>query len=464
MNDIHWLTATALRSAYEQRTLSPVTVVDALLERIGKLNGSFDAFIRVDAEGAQEAARAAEQALSDGRSLGPLHGVPIGIKDIFDVAGQPTTCHSKIMLDHVAAQDAAVITRLREAGAILLGKLALHEFATGGPCFDLPFPPARNPWNREHIPGGSSSGSGAALAAGLVPLALGTDTGGSIRGPAGFCGVVGLKPTAGSVSRRGVFPLSASLDTVGPMARSVADIALLQDVMAGRDPGDPTSVVASSRSSGADLGRGVRGMRIGFVRHFHEEDMRADPETIAALESVARTLIREGAEVVTVRLPPLNEMGDVYRVIMPSGAAAIHAAWLRDRPGDYARATLRKLMAGAAHSPEVCASAQRERAAVGAAIDRVLHEVDVLMTVNSMEPACRLDADDDTLARSHVRQARNPFNLSGHPALAMMCGLSAAGLPLSVQFVARAHDETTLLRVASAYEQASGWHARHPLA
>jgi len=218
MSDLHWLTAADAAAAIAARKLSPVELTTALLERIAKLDPRLHVFIRLDAEAAMAAARAAEAEIMAGRPRGPLHGVPLGIKDIIDVAGLPTTCHSKILIDHVPAADAVCVAKLRGAGAIVLGKLSTHEFAIGGPSFDLPWPPARNPWNPDHHPGGSSSGSGAGVAGGLFPLALGSDTGGSVRNPASACGIVGLKPTYGLVSRRGVFPLSFTLDHVGPKA------------------------------------------------------------------------------------------------------------------------------------------------------------------------------------------------------------------------------------------------------
>ena len=297
MKELHWLTAAEISAEYAARRLSPVELVKALLDRIAKLEPQMHAFIKVDGEAALASARQAEQEISAGRIRGPLHGVPVGIKDIIDMAGQPTTCHSKVLLKNVARKDAEVISRLRAAGAIMMGKLSLHEFAIGGPSFDLPFPPARNPWNTNHHPGGSSSGSGTALAAGFLPIALGTDTGGSIRNPAGTCGVVGLKPTYGLVSRRGVFPLAFSLDHIGPMTRSVRDIALALDVLAGHDAQDPGSAAVTHGNFGADLDRGVRGLRIGFVRHFHESDEIAHPEVTAALDEVVKVLKREGAVV-----------------------------------------------------------------------------------------------------------------------------------------------------------------------
>jgi aspartyl-tRNA(Asn)/glutamyl-tRNA(Gln) amidotransferase subunit A len=456
----HWLSAGEAAAAFRARALSPVEHLQALLARIDRHEPDLNAFIRLDADAAMDEARAAERELAHGRVRGPLHGVAVGIKDIIDVAGLPTTCHSKILLDNRAAADAACVGRLRQAGAIVLGKLATHEFAIGGPSFDLPFPPARNPWNRDHHPGGSSSGSGCGLAAGFFPLALGTDTGGSVRNPASACGIVGLKPTYGRVSRRGVFPLSFTLDHVGPMARTVADAALMLAVIEGHDPADPGS--APCPPSVADtLERGVRGLRIGFVRHFHETDLLADPEVAAALEAVARTLAAEGAAIVDIALPTLGEFAAVNRVLLNSEAWSIHAPWLRSRPGDYGRLSRQRLMAGAFLQAGDYVGAQRRRAQMIAAVDAALAEVDVLLCASSMDPACPIE-DAAMVARTYPRQARSPFNVTGHPALAMMAGLSEAGLPLSVQFAGRAFDEATVFRVARAWERASGVADRHP--
>src|SRR4051794_35253118 len=303
MSDLQWLSAAEAARAIASRELSPVELMTALLERIARLDPKLNVFIRLDGEAAMNAARAAEAEIAAGRSRGPLHGVPVGIKDIIDVAGLPTTCHSKILIDNVASADAVCVARLRGAGAFVLGKLSTHEFAIGGPSFDLPWPPARNPWNPDHHPGGSSSGSGAGVAAGLFPMALGSDTGGSVRNPASACGIVGLKPTFGLVSRRGVFPLAFTLDHVGPLTRTVADNALMLEVIAGYDPRDPGSAAAPGCRYGTALDNGMRGLRVGFVRHFHERDMPAHPEVAAALEDTARVLQAEGALVHTVNLP-----------------------------------------------------------------------------------------------------------------------------------------------------------------
>ncbi|MEO8443267.1 MAG: amidase [Betaproteobacteria bacterium] len=396
-----------------------------------------------------------------GRMRGPLHGVPVGIKDIIDVAGETTTCHSEIFLKNVARADAEVVRRLRAAGAILFGKLSLHEFAIGGPSFDLPFPPARNPWNRDHHPGGSSSGSGTALAAGFLPIALGTDTGGSIRNPAGNCGVVGLKPTYGLVSRRGVFPLAFTLDHIGPMARTVRDAALALDVLAGHDAADPGSAAVAHGNYGVDLERGARGLRVGFVRHFHETDVPAHPEVTVALNEAAQLLKREGAIVHDIRLPSLHELGGVSRLFMQAESWTVHAEWLRKRPGDYAETSRRKLMTGAFLSAGDYVHAQQRRLQLTDAVNAAFRDVDILLCANSLDPACRIDHDAE-LARTYPRQARSPFNLTGHPALALMCGLSKGGLPISAQIVGRMHDEITVLRAAAAYERATEWHTMRP--
>ena len=319
-----------------------------MLDRIERLDPKLNVFIRLDADAAMAAARAAETEISAGRPRGPLHGVPVGIKDIIDVAGLPTTCHSKILIDNVAGADAVCVTRLRGAGAIVLGKLSTHEFAIGGPSFDLPWPPARNPWNPDHHPGGSSSGSGSGVAAGLFPMALGSDTGGSVRNPASACGIVGLKPTYGLISRRGVFPLSFTLDHVGPLTRTVADNALILEAIAGYDPRDPGSATVLAGHYGAALDNGVRGLRFGFIRHFHETDLPADPEVSAALENVAQALRSLGAEVRDIRLPTLGEFGAVNRVILQSEAWAIHASLAaRAARQDYGKLARRRLLPGA---------------------------------------------------------------------------------------------------------------------
>jgi aspartyl-tRNA(Asn)/glutamyl-tRNA(Gln) amidotransferase subunit A len=461
MSAHHWLSATEIAQAFAAKTLTPRQLLIDLLTRIQALDPKLNAFIRLDADGAMADAVRADQEFAAGRSRGPLHGVPVGIKDIIDVSGLPTTGHSKILVDNIAKADAFVTRRLREAGAIIIGKLSTHEFAIGGPSFDLPFPPARNPWNLLHHPGGSSSGSGAGVAAGLFPVALGTDTGGSVRNPASACGIVGLKPTYGLVSRRGVFPLSFTLDHIGPLTRTVADAALMLDAIAGHDPADPGSAATQARGFGRMLDRGVRDLRVGFVRHFHERDLPAHPEVAAALNDVARVLQAEGAQVHNVTLPTLTEFAGINRVILCSEAWSVHAPWLRERPGDYGQLARRRLLPGAFMTAGDYVGAQRRRTEVIAAVEDRLRDYDVLLCASSMDPASRI-ADAEETARTYPRQARTPFNVTGHPALAMMAGLSRNGLPMSVQFVGRYFDDATVLRVAAAYERATAWHKKKP--
>jgi len=396
VSGLHWLTAAEAAEAIRARRVSPVELTQALLDRIERLDPKLNVFIRLDGAAAMEAAKAAEAEIAAGRPRGPLHGVPVGIKDIIDVAGLPTTCHSKILMDNIAAADAVCVARLRGAGAIVLGKLSTHEFAIGGPSFDLPWPPARNPWNTSHHPGGSSSGSGSGIAAGLFPLALGSDTGGSVRNPASACGIVGLKPTYGLVSRRGVFPLSFTLDHVGPLTRTVHDNALMLDAIAGHDPLDPGSAAVPPGHYAAGLERSVRGLRIGFVRHFHETDLPADPEVAAGLENVAATLQRLGADIRDIRLPTLGEFGAVNRVILQSEAWAIHAPWLRERPGDYGQLARRRLLGGAFISAGDYVQASRRRLEMIAAVEKALQDVDVLLCASAMDPPSRIEDAAET--------------------------------------------------------------------
>ncbi len=461
MSALHWMTVAEAARKIAARELSPVELMDALLKRVDALDAKLNAFIRVDGEAARAAAKQAEAEAATGRLRGPLHGVPVGIKDIIDVASLPSTCHSKVLEDNIATSDAVCVSRLRAAGALVMGKLSTHEFAIGGPSFDLPWPPARNPWNRDHHPGGSSSGSGSGVSAGLFPMALGTDTGGSVRNPASCCGIVGMKATYGLVSRRGVFPLAFTLDHVGPMTRTVEDNALMLESIAGHDPLDPGSAAAPQGHYLSKLDRGAKGLRIGFVRHFHEIDMPADPEVTAGLENVARTLQLDGAEIANVTLPSLNEFAAVNRVILNAEAWGIHGKWLRERPGDYGQLARRRLMAGAFLTAGDLLLAQRRRLEMIAAVEAALRDVDILLCASSMDPACRID-DTATVERTYPRQARVPFNTTGHPALAMMSGLSSNGLPLSVQFVGRYFDEATIFQVARAWERASGMDKKHP--
>ncbi|HYZ41727.1 MAG TPA: amidase, partial [Stellaceae bacterium] len=302
-----FLTIAEASALIGKRELSPVELVESRLERIERLDGKLNSFIRVLREEALAAAHAAEAEIMAGRWRGPLHGIPIGLKDIYETKGIPTTGHSKVLIDHVPEQDATSVRRLSDAGAIVLGKLATHEFAFGGPSFDLPWPPARNPWDTSRFTGGSSSGTGAAVAAGLVLGGTGSDTGGSIRGPAAFCGLAGLKPSYGRISRAGILPLAFSLDHAGPMAWTAEDCAIMLQAMAGHDPDDPASADRPVPDYRAALSGDVRGLRIGLIRHFYENDNPADEATRQGIAAAVKVFEDLGCSVRELRLSPLAE-------------------------------------------------------------------------------------------------------------------------------------------------------------
>ena len=461
MTELHWLGAGEAADLIRSKSLSPVELTEALLQQIARHDDRLNAFVTLTAEPALEKAREAEAAVLAGGTLGPLHGVPFGLKDIIDTAGLRTTCHSRLLLDNVPKTNAAVAQRLADAGGILLGKLATHEFALGGPAFDLPFPPARNPWNSAMFPGGSSSGSGAAVAAGFLPAAIGTDTGGSVRNPASMCSLVGMKPTYGRVSRRGIFPLSYSLDHAGPLTRTVADNALLLGVIAGHDPEDPGSADRPVPDFTAGLGHEVRGLRIGVLRQFHERNMLATPAVAEGIERALAVLAGLGAEIVDIETRSLQDFAACNRVILLAEACSIHARWLRERPQDYSALTRERLLPGLFLTATDYVEANRWRRQIAAEFDALMQTVDVAIAASSLGPPFPLD-DPAAVAHEYPRQARTPFNLTGHPALALPVGFDDNDLPLSMQIVGRHWDEATIYRVAQAYEQATGWHLRHP--
>lgn len=461
MTDLAFLGLADAADLIRARKLSPLEYTQALLGRIERLDARYHAFIRLTPELALDAARQAEREITAGTWRGPLHGVPFGLKDIIDVAGQPTTAHSKVLIDNIAAADATVTARLRVAGGILLGKLATHEFAIGGPSFDLPWPPAVNPWGDNHFPGGSSSGSGVALATGMLPAALGTDTAGSVRNPASLCAITGMKPTYGRVSRRGVFPLAYSLDHVGPMTRSVRDNALLLQFLAGHDPHDPGSADVAVPDYTADLERGVKDLKIGLVRHFYVEDMQADGEQAQAIESATDVLRRLGAKVHEIRLAPLQDYATCNRIIIRCEAFAIHRRWLQERPGDYGDLARQRILDGATMSAADYIDALRLRDRLTRRTLEAFAGIDAALTVSGMDPPCRID-DAEACARMYPRQARQPFNITGQPAIAIPAGFTAGGLPLSLQLIGHPWEEAMLYRIAHAYERATNWIDRHP--
>jgi aspartyl-tRNA(Asn)/glutamyl-tRNA(Gln) amidotransferase subunit A len=461
MSDLAFLTIAEAARLIQARKLSPVEFTKALLARIAATESTYHAYIAVTEELAIAQAKAAEAAIMRGDWRGPMHGVPYATKDIFDVDGTATTCHSKLRINHRAASDATAIVKLREAGAVLLGKLALHEFATGGPTLELPWPAARNPWNLDLHPGGSSSGSGVAVAIGTAPGALGTDTGGSVRNPATCCGVVGMKPTYGAVSRAGVFPLSFSLDNVGPLTRTVEDNAIMLQAIAGHDPADPASAQRPAVDFRSEINAGVKGLRIGLIAHFYTEDMTAVPEQTAAIEAAADVLRRLGAEVKPIRLSSLQRYTACGRTIHIAEAYAVHERDLQERPEDYAGISRRKLLPGAFIPAVDYIRAQQLRTVLCGEFADAMRDLDAVITLSSLDMPCRID-DDETIAKTYERQCRMPFNVTGTPAIAVPTGFTAAGLPTAMQIAGRAFAEPTVYRVAQAYCEASGWCGRHP--
>lgn len=452
---LHELSVAEAGASLRDGRLSSEQLTANALARIETLDPALHAFVLVTAERALADARRADGELTSGVDRGPLHGIPYGLKDIFATAGVATTCHSKLMVDHVPAEDAGVVARLTAAGAVLLGKLATHEYALGGPSTDLPFPPARNPWNVNRVPGASSSGSGVAVAAGFARIALGSDTSGSIRGPACHCGVVGLKPTYGRVSRRGAFPLSWSLDHCGPLAWTVADAALALQAIAGHDPLDPGSAAVPVPDFSGRLGQSLDGLKIGYARDFFAGMETATTAVTAAVDKVAERLAILGATVEEVTLPDFELFNACGRVIMTAEAYAIHEQDLRRRPRDYGRYTYQRIVPGATLSAADLTQAHRLRRELAAAVDsRALGRCDALLTASGLGPAPRFDDFPPDWPPPSAATAMHtiPFNVTGHPALALPAGFFADGLPLGVQIVGRMFDEATVLQIGAAYE------------
>lgn len=460
-DDLANLTIVAAARQIEAGLLSPVTLTEALLARIEALDPQIDSFLTVTADQALAAAGAAEKEIAAGRYLGSLHGIPFGLKDIYDTASIRTTGHSRTAADRVPEADATTTARLIAAGGILMGKLATHEFAHGGPSFDLPWPPARNPWNREHFTGGSSSGSGAAIAAGFVLGALGSDTGGSIRNPAALCGIAGLKPTYGLVSRFGVIPNSYSLDHCGPMAWSVEDCAILLQVIAGHDPRDPTSVDPTPQDYRAALTGDIRGLQIGVVRHFWEDDLPANPEVCAAMETSLDVLRDLGAVCEDAHMMPMQDYYDTKVVIAESELFSVHRADLCERPGDFGGDFLARSLPACLFSGADYVEAQRRRRVLVDAMTPLYEQYHVLVTAGPYGPAPRLDSHDPA-AFWRKPSIATPFDVTGGPAMSICNGFSETGLPLALQIAGRPFDEGTVLRVANAFEKATPWRRRRP--
>ncbi len=457
--DLHNFTLAQLARAIREDGLSPVELTDALIARIEAVDPILNAFITQTFDVARDAARIAADEIASGKDKGPLHGIPFALKDIYDTAGILTSGHSRTLIDRVPATDATTVQKLKQAGGILMGKLATHEFAHGGPSFDLPWPPARNPWNTAHFTGGSSSGSGAAIAAGMVPATLGSDTGGSIRGPAGLSGTAGLKPTYGLVSRAGVLPNSYTYDTCGPLARTAEDCALILQAIAGYDPADPASANRPVADFTADLEKGIKGLRIGVVRHFWETDSRPHPALGPAMDQALKVLEFLGAELETIELRPLHHYSDVKITTAESELFSIHLAELRRRPGDFGQDFRSRVLPAALFTAEDYVRAGRARRVITEEMRDIYRRFDLLVTANT-SAAPRLDTYD-SLSFYRSPSLTTPFNCTGQPTLALPCGFTDEGLPLSLQIAGRPFEDATVLRAGYAFECETGyWSAR----
>ncbi len=459
-SDLEWLSVAEAARLISTRKLSPVELTEASLGRIERLEDRLNAFITVTPDDALKASKAAADEIANGAYRGPLHGVPIALKDIFGLADVRMTAGSKILAENVVPEDAEATSRMKAAGAIILGKLNLHEFAFGATGVNPHYGSARNPWDTERITGGSSSGSAAAVASGECSAALGTDTGGSVRIPASLCGIVGLKPTYGRVSKRGVLPLSWSLDHVGPMTRTVEDAAIVLQRIAGHDVSDPSSADEPVPHYREALGDGVRGLRVGIPKQFFFENVDAEVEN--AVRSAIRLLEEMGAIVIEVEAPLISEIPGALTAIMLPEALAYHQPWMRERPEDYGDDVRYRLELGATYPAVQYVQAQRlRRKAVQTWRNHVFSQVDLIATPTTPIAASRIEEGDLQVTFNLIRFT-NPFNFLGVPALSIPCGFTNEGLPIGLQLVGRWWEEATVLRAGHAFEQATDWHKRRP--
>jgi len=464
--DVANLSIARAARALRDREYSPLELTDAYLRRIELLNPTINAYITVTADRAREDAQRATEELAAGRVRGPLHGIPIAHKDLYETAGIRTTGGSKIHANHIPKADCTVVRKLRDAGTILLGKLNTHEYAYGVTTNNPHYGATRNPWDLDRIPSGSSGGSGAAIAAGLATAATGSDTGGSIRMPASVCGVVGLKPTYGRVSKAGVLPLSYRFDHTGPLTRTVEDAALMLNAIAGYDPADSSSMRVPVADATTALGEGVRGLRIGVPRAYFFDHLEDD--VAAAMELAIDVLVQLGADVRAVEIPGVAEgLGGTFGFVLAE-AQDIHAAALRDRPGDFG-ADVREILTSYFPSATELVSGQRAVDALNVAMRTMLETVDVLLTPTTPTTAPLIGQDSVTYGNMEesvlgaMIRCTAPFNATHLPALSVPCGFNRGGLPIGLQIAGRPFDEATVLRVGHAYEQATTWHLRTPV-
>ena len=458
----------AVAKAIATKEVSSREVTRSCLHRIAQWQPRLNAFMAIEAEAAVAAADEADAALAKGNLRGPLHGVPLAHKDMYYDAGKVVTCGSLIRRDFVATTTSTALQRLKDAGAIRLGSLQMVEFAYGPTGHNVHYGAVRNPWNVDHVTGGSSSGSGSAVGARLTFAALGSDTGGSIRMPAHFCGVTGLKTTVGRVSRAGAMPLSQSLDTVGPLAQSAEDCALVLGLMAGADPEDPTASTLPVPDYVAATKGSMKGLRIGVPTAFYVDDL--DPEVARVLDETIATLKQEGAEIVSVELPDQRQLTAACQLVLAAEAAAFHKRWMIERPQDYGPQVLMRLQNGLAIPAVSYLEAMRWRGPALAAYLAAVAGTDAVLAPVGPVPA-------PTIAESDVGNSPNaeaviqrltrftrPVNYLGLPSLAIPSGFTRSGLPVGMQLIGRSFDEAMLLRIGAAFQRATDYHQRVPKA
>src|SRR5713101_3766843 len=440
-----------------RREFTAAALTEAFLARIDALDHKIASFVTLTADLARAAAKQADMEMGQGFHRGPLHGIPIGLNDIYETEGVLTTGHSHLRADYVPAVDAETVRRLKAGGAVILGKLATHEFANGAMTPDQPFPPARNPWNTAYQPGGSSSGSGAAVAAALCMGAMGSDTGGSIRNPAGFCGTAGIKPTYGLVSRCGIFPLSFSLDTAGPLTWTVEDSALMLDVLAGHDPNDQASAKAPKVDYGAAAHRPIKGMRLALARSWYEG---VTPDMAKGIDEAVRVLRELGAIVEDVTFPDIWDYHICARVIITVEAHAIHRQEVIECPEKFGYNTRRRFQHGAYLTAEQYLSAVRFRRKLQLDTRAAMRGYDLVMTANHWGAPEIFKEPQPIFHFLDKASLTMPFNVTGQPALTVCCGFGSDGFPLSFQLAGRPFDEASVFAAGAAYERATPWRLR----
>ncbi len=459
MTDLTTLTIAQASRQMARGELTSTALTEAFLKRISAVDHKIASFITVTADLARKAAKQADTEMSRGFSRGPMHGIPIGLKDIYETAGVKTTGHSHLRADYVPSTDAETVARLKSAGAVILGKLATHEFANGAMTPDQPFPAARNPWNTAYQPGGSSSGSGAAVAAALCMAAMGSDTGGSIRNPAGFCATAGIKPTYGLVSRCGIYPLAFSLDTAGPLAWTVEDCALMLDVLAGYDPNDQGSAKTAKVDYGAAAHRPIKGMRIALAKTWYEG---VTPDMAKGIDEAIRVLRDQGAIVEEVVFPDIRDYHICGRVIITAEAHAIHRHDVIATPEKFGYTTRRRFQLGAFITAEQYLSALRFRRKLHQDTKAAMRGYDLVMTANQWGAPETFEEPQSIFHFLGKPQLTMPFNVTGQPALTVCCGFGSDGFPLAFQLAGRAFDEASVFAAGAAYERVTSWRSRRP--